>query len=426
MKLLDQTVRSYILVSALLIMLSTPLFYFSIRHLFEAEMDKVLQSHKEDFLHSVAHLKSVEELEYFPLMNKEFIVLPAEKEGVRDSIYTQDLYDSAQGEYVPHRVYRTGIQLKGYHYELYIRESLLSSRMLIAAIMGIQILVLLLLLLGLTIINRQLSRIIWEPFYSILDVLKRYNLGAVNTVTLPSPRTNEFKELSEVIGHLIRKNEETYLLQKEFTENAAHELQTPIAIWRTKLELLVQTKELTEEQAELAGSLLETTDRITRLNKNLLLLTKIDSRTYVETEEIDLAPLVEKALHIFDAKRTERKLELNKSIDRSVVRNNTSLFDILINNLISNAYRHTMPGGRVSVTLDSEALQICNSGEPLQQPDKIFDRFHRQSRNTSGTGLGLSIVKKICSLTGFTIDYQYTDGYHCFRISFRGSGNPTN
>jgi signal transduction histidine kinase len=212
-----------------------------------------------------------------------------------------------------------------------IRESMVSDSELVSAVMIIQLLILILLFIGLTFINRNLSQTIWKPFYIILDRLRNYKIDEDTALALPASTTSEFRALNAAITHLIDRSRAAYQVQKEFTENAAHELGTPLAICRTKLELLAQTKELTEEQAELVGSLLEATDRIARLNKNLLLLSKIENRQFFESETIDLLTVVTKALDAYKDQTNGKRIFLKCSIaDHAVIITNTSLLEFRI------------------------------------------------------------------------------------------------
>jgi signal transduction histidine kinase len=419
MKLLNRTIRNYLIYSISLVLLFTPLFYYSIQHLVVREMDKVLISHKKDFNESLVHLKSKEELEFFPLMNKEFILTPA-SELVKDSIYSEKVYDSITKQGVPHRVYRSGLVLQGKNYELIIRESLVSNMALIGSIMGIQLLMLALMLAGLFLINRNLSKIVWTPFYLILDRLKKFNIDRDNEIEFPTSSTVELRELTIAVDELIKKNRAVYQNQKEFTENASHELQTPLAICRTKLELLAQTKELTQEQAELVESLLQATDRISRLNRNLLLLSKIENRQFPDHEEINLNDIIEKVRALYAPQATEKKVKVNYSpVGTTTITGNSSLVEILVNNLWSNAVRHAPHDSTIHVDLCENALTISNSGEQLRKPEKIFERFQRENTlATSGSGLGLSIVKKICEVSSYRVSYFFNDDRHHFKIEF--------
>jgi signal transduction histidine kinase len=276
-----------------------------------------------------------------------------------------------------------------------------------------------LLFIGLTFINRNLSQTIWKPFYIILDRLKNYKIDEDTTLTLPASTTSEFRALNAAITHLIDRSRAAYQVQKEFTENAAHELGTPLAICRTKLDLLAQTRELTEEQAELVGSLLEATDRIARLNKNLLLLSKIENRQFFESETIDLRTVVTKALDAYKDQTEGKRIFLKCSIvDHAVIIANHSLLELIVFNIISNAIRHAPEDGTVIIQGSKDFLRASNNGPVIQNPEKIFQRFHRESTNALGSGLGLAIVKKACEVSGFNIEYAYNSDMHHFKVSF--------
>ncbi|HEY5916610.1 MAG TPA: HAMP domain-containing sensor histidine kinase, partial [Chryseolinea sp.] len=388
MKLLARTVRNYLIYSASLILFSTPLFYYSIHELFIHDTDKALLAHKNDCLESIDHIKSLQDLELFHLMNEEFVFRPSENLARADSIYSADLYDSGAARWAPHRIYESNVTILGQNFSMQIRESMVSNSELISAIMIIQLVILTLLFIGLVFINRNLSQTIWKPFYIILDRLRKYRIDEDTGLALPGSTTAEFRELNAAITHLIERSRVAYQDQKEFTENASHELGTPLAICRTKLELLAQTKELTEEQAELVGSLLEATDRIARLNKNLLLLSKIENRQFFENEPIDLLTVVTKALAAYKDQASGKNIFLKCNIsNNAVVSANPALFELIAFNLISNAIRHTPEGGTVIIQGSQDFLRTSNTGPLLQNPEKIFHRFHRESKNALGSGL---------------------------------------
>jgi signal transduction histidine kinase len=423
MKLLTRTVRNYVLFSALLLLISTPLFYFSIQWLFVHKMDRELRSHKNEFHELLPLLKTDSAIQFFSLMNDEFLLEESYYLMKNDSVFTADIFNSKEREMHPYRLLRTGVTIRGKPYQLQIQESMVDTGELIAAIVVIQVILIAFLLLGFGLINRKLSNTIWQPFYVILDKLKKYQIDKDNSIVLPLSSTAEFRDLSYAISQLVNRNVEVFKSQKEFTENAAHELQTPLAICRTKLELLAQTKDLTQEQAELVENLLDSTDRMTRLNKDLLLLSKIENRQFLKTEKIQLEPIVIKCLEAYNRKAQEKGLTVRSLFEGTPLINaNPVLVEVLINNVISNAIRHMDDGGMLMIDSTKSCLTIRNSGEPLEHPEKIFHRFHRESRTTLGSGLGLSIVKKICEVAGYTIEYTYTAPMHQFRICF-GSGS---
>jgi signal transduction histidine kinase len=382
-------------------------------------MDKVLVSHKKDFNQSLSHLKTKAELDFFPLLNKEFILRPTDKFPIRDSIFTQYVYDSLTAEEIPHRVYRTGVIIQGKKYELTIRESMVTNIALISSILVTQLIMVGLLLVGLFVINRRLSKTIWDPFYIILDQLKKFNLDNDKEISLPISSTEEFRKLKNTITELIQKTKEVYQTQKEFTENAAHELQTPLAICRSKLELLAQTSELTEEQAGLVETLLQATDRIARLNRNLLLLSKIENRQFSEIEKIDIKTAIEKVIAIYIDQANEKKLTIESAFHTDGnINGNVVLIEVLINNIISNAIRYSPAASVIKIEASQKSLIISNAGEPVKNPEKIFTRFQRENASHSGNGLGLSIAKKVCDVSGYKIHYYYERGRHYFSVAF--------
>ncbi len=420
MKLLNRTIKSYLIYSSILILICTPLFYFAIRHLVISAMDDALIAHKEEFRNSIDFLDAPSDLEIFELFNKEFALKPVRELRAHDTLYTAYVTDSLSNREVPHRVYQTSVVLWGENYDLTIRESMVSNKELIEYIVSIQLIFIGMMVVGVYFINRRLSQKIWSPFYHILHELRSFNLEGKHPPTFPRSSTVEFRELTDAIEQLIDTNREAYRNQKEFTENASHELQTPLAICRSKLDLLAQTPNLTPEQAELIGSLLDATDRIARLNKNLLLLSRIENRQFVEMLDVDLRSIAEGIAENLVDQIHEKDIRLEWHFDRPVtIHANAVAIEVLLTNLMSNAVRYTPPGGLIRVAILTHAIEITNSGEALRNPGKIFERFHRDSQSvSSGSGLGLSIVKKICDVYSYRVVYRYDKSMHHFVVSF--------
>jgi signal transduction histidine kinase len=419
MKLLTRTVRNYVLFSALLLLIATPVFYFSIQWLFINQIDRELRSHKNEFHELLPLLNTEEEMEFFEKMNDEFLLRESQYLMQNDSLLTMDIVNPKKNEIHPYRVLRTGVMIQGKAYQLQIQESMVDNGGLIGAIVFIQVFLITLLLLGFVLINRKLSKTIWQPFYNILDKLKQYQIDKDGSISLPKSAIAEFRDLSLAISQLVNRNVEVFRSQKEFTENAAHELQTPLAICRTKLELLAQAKDLTQDQADLIGSLSDAMDRITKLNKDLLLLSRIESRQYLSLEVTELKTIILKCVEVYQHKVHEKGLSVVLSLDDSFrIEANTVLLEVLFTNIISNAIRHANNGGAVTIESTKSGVTVSNSGDPLEHPEKIFDRFHRESRTTFGSGLGLSIAKKICEVAGYDISYTYSSGMHHFKILF--------
>ena len=278
----------------------------------------------------------------------------------------------------------------------------------------------LLLIVGFVLINRRISKRLWQPFYNSLAKIKSFNLDKQQTVVFDDTDIDEFAELNQSLNKLIAGNITVYNQQKEFADNASHELQTPLAIIQSKLDLLLQSKLLTDEQYELIEDANKALSRVARINKNLLLLTKIENSQFMDKEVIDLSRLLESTLTLFSNFSEDKKLILKTDIPRGItVEGNKILIEILLNNLITNAIRYTANNGTISITLSDKSLLITNPGNTALQHDQLFKRFGTTTSSiTRGTGLGLSLVKQICSRYGWKADYNFHHMHHTFSIHF--------
>jgi len=270
------------------------------------------------------------------------------------------------------------------------------------------------------LINRALNRKIWQPFYLTLNRLHEYRVDKQASLKLEQSSVNEFNDLNKAIEELTERNHQAYASQKEFTENASHEMQSPLAVFQSKLELLMQTKPLNEEQAALIADLANASKRMSRLNKSLILLTKIENNQFLEKETVSVKEILEKLLEQFEfqIKQQSIRCSLNDETDITIEANKT-LIEILLGNLLSNAIRHNLYGGSIQIMLKGKKLIIQNSGKPTSlDKARLFQRFQKESRDDSSIGLGLEIVKKICTLNHYSIHYSFNNQMHIFALHF--------
>lgn len=316
---------------------------------------------------------------------------------------------------------------KLWHYELDEHHIVLTPAagredryLIIGIVTMLTMLFFLLLVVGFVLINRRISKRLWQPFYNSLAKIKSFNLDKQQTVVFEDTDIDEFAELNQSLNKLIAGNITVYNQQKEFADNASHELQTPLAIIQSKLDLLLQSKLLTDEQYELIEDANKALSRVARINKNLLLLTKIENSQFMDKEVIDLSRLLESTLSLFSNFSEDKKLILNTDIPPGImVEGNKILIEILINNLITNAIRYTANNGTITITLSDKSLFISNPGNTALQHDQLFKRFGTTTSSiTRGTGLGLSLIKQICNRYGWKADYDFQNMHHIFSIHF--------
>lgn len=282
-------------------------------------------------------------------------------------------------------------------------------------------LVFVLLLAAIVIINRKSSGWLWKPFYATLNQLREYDITQNKSLPFPEQTgTREFDQLNGVLTRLIGHAHLAYGNQKQFVENAAHELQTPLAVIRSKLDLLIDSSTLTEETANLLADITRANDHLSQLNKNLLLLTRIDNNQFPERTQVSLSDALEKLIAYYQAFYDGNLPVIATSIEPGVGLNaNSSLIEILINNLVSNAILHNLPGGWVRIRLSPRELSIENTGPSIEgDTARLFDRFTKGQEQSRTTGLGLSLVKRICAICQFDVQYHYAEGLHRVTVDF--------
>lgn len=269
---------------------------------------------------------------------------------------------------------------------------------------------------GLLFLNRRLSKSVWKPFRETLDQLKTFSLNNQTKIEFSKTDVSEFDELNQSLTKLIEHNVSVYKTQKEFTENASHELQTPLAILKNKLDILLQNQDLTEKQYQIAEEMNRALSRSSRINKNLLLLAKIDNKQF-DSETFHLDEVLNQSLEILQEHFEQKNISVKTEISDNVkVNGNIGLTEVLINNLILNAIRHTSINGSILIRLSQSEFEVSNSGTGKLNGDLLFKRFSRFSKDNNGSGLGLAIVKEICKSQNWTIDYRFENNNHIFSV----------
>jgi len=331
------------------------------------------------------------------------------------------IYYPANKEWVAFKILTGQRLLKGQPYELTTYISSKEITHLIIKVFIADVFVFILLLVAIVIINRKSSGLLWKPFYTTMKEVNEYDIIKNQSLQLAEQTgIREFDQLNQVLMRLIGNVTLAYSNQKQFVENAAHELQTPLAIIRSKLDLLIDSAELTEETAHLLADITAANDRLSQMNRNLLLLTKIDNHQFPDQSIINLSHTLEKLLAYYQDYYDGGPLDIKKSIQPHItIKANTSLLDILINNLINNAFVHNIPNGWVHVSLTPQKLTIENTGHPIDGgTDRLFERFTKGREQSTTTGLGLSLVQRICLIYPFRLQYSYSENIHRITVDF--------
>ncbi len=334
----------------------------------------------------------------------------------------RDVYIEEKKEYEPARVLTTIFRRDdGSFLELEVLTPTIEKDDLREAIFYWIIFLYVSLLLIFIVVNAFIFHRNMRPLYALLRWIDNYSLGSKNTPLHNPTGVTEFRTLNEVALRNAQRSERLYEQQKDFIGNASHEMQTPLAICRNRLESLIEEEELTEHQLGELIKIQRTLENMTRLNRSLLLLCKIDNGQFADQDSVALNELVEEFLadlrEVYAYKHLSIRVETAKPFVCTMDR---SLASVLVGNLLKNAFVYSREGGEITITVAPDSLAISNTGEfRALDPDKVFTRFYHGHTHEGSVGIGLALVHAICRLYNLDINYYYADGLHEFKVSRR-------
>ncbi|MEO6455554.1 MAG: HAMP domain-containing sensor histidine kinase, partial [Ginsengibacter sp.] len=393
-------------------------YYFAIRAMLISQLDKDLKGEEFEILNFVKENNQLPEPSDDKDEQEDFIPSGSV---IKRNFSTVDVFDKVHRENVSYRQLQFHISASGKGYNIAIRKSQRESEDIIEFIFKITSLLVIILLIALFLINRFILSKLWKPFHATLEQINRFNLSDKNVVQLGHNNIDEFTELNTAVNIMTSRVNQDYNEIKSFTENASHEIQTPLAIIKSRLELLSQFENLKEEQMNTVQSIYEAVNRLSKLNQSLILLTKIDNRQFSEMDKVSLGVFINKNITYYEELIAAKNIVLTKHIYGDViVEMNETLGEILISNLITNAIKHNDDEGSIEINLNYKQLSISNTGAaPDRDPLEMFERFKKDKVTSESLGLGLSIVKKICERYHFSITYSYSD-VHTITIDVTG------
>ena len=334
----------------------------------------------------------------------------------RDSM----VYIEEKGESEPARILTTLFKDREERYfEISVYTPTIEKKDLREAIFYLLIGLFTTLLIAILLINIWVFHRIMKPFYRLLEWLDNFRLDKKNEPLDNPTNTTEFRKLNVAVNRFAVHSEEIFEQQKQFIGNASHEIQTPIAVCQNRLEMLMEDETLTEQQMGEIVKTYQTLEYVSKLNKSLLLLSKIDNSQFAETKEISLNEVLHRYSDDYREVYHYRGITLyiqEKATFR--VQMNETLAVVLVTNLLKNAFVHNIDKGMIRVEITSSSIRFGNTGADVALDDKrIFERFYQGSRKREGsTGLGLAIVHAICRQCRLQVRYRFLDGMHWLEV----------
>lgn len=419
MKLFSKYNRINLLSTVVIFIIGSIAFSLLIHYIIINQIDENLDTERKEIDTHVKQYGNLPGIENVGAQYTSYQVIDsAHKPTLR--FYTHRINNKAEHEKLTVRSVEWTVFASEKWYLVTVSESLDVTEDLIQSIIIITIALILLILIAGFLINRIVLQRLWQPFYHTMQRVQEFKLNDGKQLALDNSRIDEFNLMNTTLQQALNKAQHDYLALKEFTENASHELQTPLAIIGSKLDVMMQSEDLTEPQSRAISGTYDAITQLKKLNQSLLLLAKIENGQFAAGENIDLHQAITDKQNQLAEQWQSRHIVMHTSLEKAIIRGNAHLVDILLNNLFSNAVRHNLPGGFIRLHLQPQRLQISNSGQakPLNE-QFIFNRFYKGNSVSVQHGLGLSIVKQICDVSGYTCSYTFElPNVHSFTITW--------
>lgn len=398
-------------------------FYFVIVDEINDEADDLLESYAEQLM---VRKLSGKELPVTNIMTDGHYSISQVTESYADSqagmeYYDSDFYISETDENEPARFLKTIFRdREGRCFELIVATPTFEKNDLIGTILWWILALYLILLLTVILIALVVLQKSMRPLYKILDWLNAYTPGKSHSRLSIDTDIHEFRQLEKVTTEATDRSDKAFEKQKQFIGNASHELQTPLAVLGGRIDWMLDNDSLGEESVGELVQMKRELGHIVRLNKTLLLLTKIDNDQFPDQTDVNLSSMVLSQKELYEEIFSSKKISCSVQVpdEPVIVRMNETLASILVTNIIKNAFVHSPEGGTVTLTLTENGLVVANSGDSPLDQGRIFDRFYQGAKKDGSTGLGLALAKTIADRNGLRLTYSYENGMHLFRIGF--------
>jgi len=418
LRLLNKITLNLLAITLFIFLIGMVAFYYMLRQQVDQNINQELKkremsiSKEFDTAHSSVN-QSVN-------LSDTVIITPLNQPRLIESFSDTLLFNPETNSYALFRQLGFVKTIHNRNYYIRIFKPLEETDRLIIRIVIIMNLLVILIILPLIIANRHSSRQDWKVFYDTLSKINNYDVNSHEAFVLQNSDIKEFEDLNRVLVAMTERIKNDYLNLKEYIENASHEIQTPLAIINSKMELLLQSGDMKEKQYKTVADAYEASNRLSRLNKTLILLAKIENRQFPESKPVNPAIMINHQLESLEDLIHAKKITVIKQMEAEVtISMNPYLAEILLVNLIKNALRHNISGGELNIELTNQHLKIANSGPALKiDPETMFKRFHTSSSSSESLGLGLSIVQKICTVYGFNVNYSYQNNLHVMQVDF--------
>ncbi len=423
MKLLEVTLRNFLLILFSVLAVWAILLYAFLSSSITANQDAQLESRKNtliefleqnrDQIGQISQMDRNVELQHVDVVKYSTMV-----DQYKDTLFSTGISASP----IKYRKLTTRYRNPdtNIHYQLSIYDQKVDDNILLRNLVIGVVIFFFGILAFLYFFNKLMLTKIWRPFELTLSKLKNFDLQKHDVIEYEQTGILEFNELNKAVENLTIKSKKAFESQKHFVENTSHEIQTPLAVIKNKIELAFQNPELSENNAKILLEINEAANKLSKMNKTLLLLSRIENNQFVEQHEINISSLTRKTLGYFEDKIDAKRLTIHQDIAPSIqVKGNKLMLEILITNLIKNAVYHNIEDGFIEIRVIENLFLIKNSGEEITNSEENFFKRYKSGVNKSvSTGLGLSIINKICDVNNYKLNFHFFKSTYLMEVEF--------
>lgn len=420
MKLLTKSTLLIATLSLFLFFIMGIIFFQVLKNMSKADLDRELIDLKEIV---EGHIENYKANPVFSLPGIDSLSVQLVGPDEQSDEFFGDtlMFDVKDDQYKTYRFIQFNSMKRDIVYQVKIYKSTNPTDLLVERVTLMMTLMVILFLAGIFILNRYIFASLWKDFFEAIEKLKQFETTK-EPVVLGEQDIEEFDELKQALEDMTRRLAKDYRELKEYTDHTTHELQTPLAVIKSKTELLIQSKNLGAEEMKCLQAINTSVQQLSRLNATLTLITRIENRQFTEKEKIKLTELLDRHLELLEEHIDLRNIKVLKKYrnENTVLYMDQGLADLLIVNLLKNAIVHNIEGGSIVLEILDDCLVIKNDGAHLQfSPEDLFTRFVRDTSRSGNLGLGLSLVKKVCETYNFSIDYNFDSQQHTFILCLK-------
>ncbi len=418
MNLLTKTTLYYVTVSLFVFFIAGIGIYRLLKSLEEKKVRKELQQHKTILIHNIDNENiSLEKLKAASGSLVDFRLASSKYSAKEYYIDTLSL-DEFSNKILPFKCLKFHTTINGKLYSVSICKPMMELNYLVEQIALTVTLITIIFLLVVYFLYRYFFAKIWSDFFATINKIQHFNPSSPEPIRFQKSMIIEFNELNNVLSKMIERINADFQALREFSGNLSHEIQTPLAVIKSKTNLLIQDSNISENQMRLASNINQETNKISRFIKALALFSKLDYKQFPNSEIIDIEIIINNILNDFEDFIHSKNINLDIETKDSLRLNmNPELADILFTNLIKNAVRHNVQNGKINIKISRNSFTIENTGYELEyDANLLFNRFVKNRRNSKSLGIGLSIVKKICDYYNFEINYLNKEELHRINI----------